>query len=58
MGTKSEQRRPGRAVVAGWAEGEELPEGLGGVDPDYDRADDAVPQVLRGQWRVVRFEGE
>ncbi len=51
-------RRAARTVVAEWAEGEAMLEGLGGVDPDYDRADDAVPPELRAQWRPARFEGE
>jgi len=51
-------RRPRRAVVDDWAEGEAMLEGLGGVDPDYDRADDAVPPELKAQWRPPRFEGE
>jgi len=45
-------------VVDDWAEGADMLEGLGGVDPDYDKADDAVPPELRAQWRAPRFEGE
>ncbi len=41
-----------------WADGEDMLEGLGGVDPDYDRSDDAVPPELEAQWRPSRFEGE
>jgi len=51
-------RRPACAVVDDWAEGEAMLEGLGGVDPDYDQADDAVPPELKAQWRAPRFEGE
>ncbi len=40
-----------------WMEDANMPEGLGGIDPDYDRAED-VPQVLRGSWRMPKFEGE
>lgn len=58
MRTKSEHKRPRRAVVDDWAEGADMLEGLGGVDPDYDLADNAVPPELRAQWRASRFEGE
>ncbi len=51
-------KRPGRAVADDWADGEAMLEGLGGIDPDYDRPDDAVPPELRAQWRPARFEGE
>ena len=51
-------RRAARTVIANWAEGEDMLEGLGGIDPDYDRADDVVPADLRGSWRTPTFEGE
>jgi len=50
-------QRRGR-ILDDWADGEAMPEGLGGVDPDYDRADEAVPPELRAQWRPSRFDGE
>jgi hypothetical protein len=50
--------RPKRVVIDDWADGEAMLEGLGGVDPDYDQPDDAVPPELKAQWRSSRFEGE
>jgi hypothetical protein len=45
-------------VLNDWADGADMLEGLGGIDPDYDRAEDAVPPELRAQWRPSRFDGE
>ena len=50
-------RRPAK-VIDDWADGEDMLEGLGGIDPDYDQPDDAVPPELKAQWRPSRFEGE
>jgi len=50
--------RGGRSMIDDWASGEDMPEGLGGVDPDYDRAGEVTAQMLRGSWRTPRFEGE
>ena len=50
--------RAGSSLMENWADGEDMLEGLGGVDPDYDRSDDAVPPELEAQWRPSRFEGE
>ena len=51
---RSEKR--GR-VLDDWADGADMLEGLGGIDPDYDRAEDAVPPELRAHWRPSRFDG-
>ena len=51
-------QRPKRAPVDDWADGEDMPEGLGGIDADYDRPEDAVPPELRAQWAPSRFDGE
>jgi len=45
-------------VLDDWAGGADMLEGLGGIDPDYDRAEDAVPPELRARWRPSRFDGE
>ena len=50
--------RPARKVADDWADGEDMLEGLGGIDPDYDRPEDAVPPELRAQWRPSPFDGE
>ncbi len=50
--------RPKRLPINDWADGEDMPEGLGGIDADYDRPDDAVPPELRAQWRPSPFDGE
>jgi hypothetical protein len=65
MKTKAKATRPlggvrevVRKVVDDWADGEAMLQGLGGIDPDYDETDDAVPPELRAQWQPSRFEGE
>ena len=50
-------RRAARTIDH-WAEGADMLEGLGGVDPDYDLSDDGVPPELRAQWRPSRFGEE
>lgn len=50
--------RPKRLPVDDWANGEDMLEGLGGIDADYDRPDDAVPPELRAHWQPSRFDGE
>lgn len=54
----SKPARPKRLPVDDWADGEDMLEGLGGIDQDYDRPDDAVPPELRALWRPSPFDGE
>lgn len=50
--------RPKRQPVDDWADGEDMLEGLGGIDADYDHPDDAVPPELRALWQPPLFDGE
>jgi hypothetical protein len=55
---KNASGRARRVVVDDWADGADMLEGLGGIDPDYDRPEDAVPPELCAQWQPSRFDGE